>query len=125
MVSILKNFGLLLFQRRPLAMQFAGAIEYFQEEEVIDSFSRVRTKWSTFDLDVADINQDSFQNAISDASNSENLLSDMKFFSTNAIVGTGVLEMIDSIIQNKLLKDSKQQKTNDQHKPIKRRIRRF
>jgi GTPase SAR1 family protein len=126
LVSILKNFGLLLFQRRPLAMQFAGAIEYFQEEETVDSFGRVRTKWNAFDLDVADINQDNFQSAISDASNSENLLSDMKFFSTNAIAGTGVLEMIDSIVQDKLLKDSKQrQKADDQHKPIKRRIRRF
>lgn len=123
-VAILKDFSSLLFQRRPLAMQFAGGIEYFHEEKTSDSFERVRTKWNAFDLDVALVNKQNFQNAINDASNSENLLSEMKFFSTNAIIGTGVLEVMDSIIQEKLLKDSNQQQAK-KDQTIKRRIRRF
>ena len=126
MFSILQNFGALLFQRRPLAMQFAGGIEYLQDEESSDSFGRIRSKWSTYDLDIADITPEIFQSALNDASNSQNLLGDLKYFSTNAIVGTGVFDMMNSIIQDKLLTASKQQKaSNEDHKPIKRRIRRF
>jgi GTPase SAR1 family protein len=125
MFSILQNFGALLFQRRPLAMQFAGGIEYLQDEESSDSFGRIRVKWSNYDLDIADITPEIFQSALIDASNSQNLLADLKYFSTNAIAGTGVFDMMDSIIQDKLLIASKQESSNEDHKPIKRRIRRF
>ncbi len=119
-----KNFSNLLFQRRPLAMQYSGGIEFFQHEGAGDSFGRVRDKWGDFGISLP-ISETELNSAIKNTASASEILSEMgDFFHTNALVGDGVLEMIDSVIQKSLIKigDPDYQKKRT---VIKRKIRKF
>jgi len=127
MVAIMKELGDLLFQRRPLAIQYTGGIEYIQEGDQTDSFGRVRSKWDVFGFDLKLLTSESIESAIVSAGNSRNLLSDMGYFhSTDALKGIGVQEILDKILSDKLpeltIDDSK---LKDDTSVIKRKIRRF
>ncbi|MHA2055162.1 MAG: hypothetical protein ACW99F_16405, partial [Candidatus Hodarchaeales archaeon] len=93
MVAIMKEFGGLLFQRRPLAIQYSGGIEYMHEGSQSDSFGRVRAKWKKFDLELKTITPEEIKAAIVSAGNSRNLISELgSFYSTDALKGIGVPE---------------------------------
>lgn len=118
------NFSNLLFQRRPLAMQYSGGIEFFQHEESSDSFGRVRDKWGDFNISLP-ISETELNSAIKNAASASEILAEMgDFFHTNALIGDGVLEMIDSVIQKSLAKigDPDYQKKRT---VIKRKITKF
>ena len=128
-ITILEDFGKLLFQRRPLAMQYSGGIERFHHNTSdSDSFGRVRAKWFEYSVNFNRLTSENIYSSIASASNARNLLSaDVgEFFSTNALLGTGVMELWDSVIHEKLLKNLKMAtSSNKDRKPKKRRIRKF
>ncbi|MFX0123278.1 MAG: hypothetical protein ACFFAE_06530 [Candidatus Hodarchaeota archaeon] len=125
-MTILEDFGKLLFQRRPLAMQYSGGIEHIIHETTkkSDSFRRVREKWNDYYINFNHLTKDKVNFAIESAANARNLLtSDMgEFFNTNALLGTGIMALWDSIIQEKL-KEATVLKIDKNSK--KRRIRKF
>ena len=127
MIAIMKELGDLLFQRRPLAIQYSGGLEFMEEGKQTDSFGRVRSKWDTFDFDLKLLTSENIEAAIVSAGNSRSLLSGLgQFYSTDALKGTGIQEILDRIILNKLpeitLDDSK---VKNDTSSIKRKIRRF
>ncbi|MHA2224154.1 MAG: hypothetical protein ACXAC8_03045 [Candidatus Hodarchaeales archaeon] len=106
-IHILEEFGKLLFQRRPLAMQYSGGIEQIHHDtKDKDSFARVRAKWIDYNVNFHIINDKIIQSAILAATNAQNLLSEDvgSFFNTNALLGSGIMDMWDSIIQERLTK---------------------
>jgi hypothetical protein len=126
MVGVMNDFGRILFQRRPLAMQFAGGIEYMQEQGESDSFGRVRNKWGAFSLDLTTLNDIEMDGAIASAANARNFLSEMgSFFSTNALQGEGILGVMDSVITEKLKIRGQDQSLSKPARTIKGRIKRF
>jgi len=127
MVAIMKELGDLLFQRRPLAIQYSGGLEFMHEGKQTDSFGRVRSKWDVFDFDLKLLTSESIEAAIVSAGNSRSLLKDMgSFYSTDALKGIGIQEILDRIILDKLpeltIDDSK---LKDDTSVIKRKIKRF
>lgn len=126
MVSVMNDFGKILFQRRPLAMQFAGGIEYMQEQEESDSFGRVRSKWENFSMDLTTLNDIEMDGAIASAANARNFLSEMgSFYSTNALQGEGIFEVMDSVISEKLKIGGRDPSLSKPSRTIKGRIKRF
>ncbi|MFX1506580.1 MAG: hypothetical protein ACFFDC_10805, partial [Promethearchaeota archaeon] len=124
-VTILEEFGKLLFQRRPLAMQYSGGIEQIHETtSESNSFGRVRAKWINFDVYFKHLTREDVNFALESAAKAKNLLtSDMgEIFNTNALVGTGIMALWDSIIQVKLKEAIVSTITE---KPKKRKIRKF
>jgi GTPase SAR1 family protein len=124
-MTVLEAFGNLLFQRRPLAMQYSGGIEQIHETtSESNSFGRVRAKWIDFQVHFNSLTRTNVSFALESAANAKNLLtSDVgEFFNTNALLGTGIMALWDSIIREKLSKaiDFKEDK-----KSKKRRIRKF
>ncbi|MHA2290272.1 MAG: hypothetical protein ACXABG_15915 [Promethearchaeota archaeon] len=126
MVAIMTELGNLLFQRRPLAIQYSGGIEFMDERKQTDSFSRVRSKWDIFDFDLRLLSSESIESAIVSAGNSRNLLADMgTFYSTDALRGIGVQEILDEVILNKLPELMTEDIKSKADPVIKRKIRRF
>ncbi|MFX1515785.1 MAG: hypothetical protein ACFFC6_05705 [Promethearchaeota archaeon] len=124
-LTILEGFGKLLFQRRPLAMQYSGGIEQIHETtSESDSFGRVRSKWIDFQANINSLTKANVSLALDSAADAKNLLtSDLgEFFNTNALLGSGIMALWDSIIREKLSKviDVKKDK-----KSKKRMIRKF
>lgn len=124
-MTILEDFGKLLFQRRPLAMQYSGGIEQIKETTSdSNSFGRVRAKWIDYNVSFNHLTKENVSFAIESAANARNLLTDDvgEFFNTNALLGTGIMALWDSIIQEKL-KETIVLKLDKKSK--KRRIRKF
>ncbi|MFX0208941.1 MAG: hypothetical protein ACFFDT_23355, partial [Candidatus Hodarchaeota archaeon] len=126
MVSIMNDFGNILFQRRPLAIQYSGGIEYMEKTTETDSFARVRSKWMKYWLDFQSLKDSQVETALMSAANARSFLEEMgNFHTTNALQGNGVLEFLDSIIQNKLELAEKEPRLSKPSRPIKRKIKRF
>ncbi|UCG01857.1 MAG: hypothetical protein JSW11_19910 [Candidatus Heimdallarchaeota archaeon] len=124
-ITILEDFGKLLFQRRPLAMQYSGGIEQIYETtSESSSFGRVRVKWIDYDVNFYHLKRENIKFALESAANAKNLLTtDMgEIFNTNALIGTGIMALWDSIIQEKL-KAATALKIDKKSK--KRKIRKF
>lgn len=120
--TIMDEFGKLLFQRRPLAMQYSGGIEMGSFSEEDDPLVRVRNKWINFAVSKDFLFEANIETAINGAVSADEFLSELPdIYNTNALLGTGVLEVMGSIIENCLKKNS--QKGED--KPKKRKIKRF
>ncbi len=118
------DFGSLLFQRRPLAMQYSGGIEFVQREGASDSFTRVRDKWSDYDI-LLPISQEEVKKALVATASASGFLSEIgDFFYTNALTGKGILDMMDSIIQKTIIKMA-DPSFMKKRTVIKRRIRKF
>ncbi|MFW9903325.1 MAG: hypothetical protein ACFFFH_03255 [Candidatus Thorarchaeota archaeon] len=123
--TVLAALGKLLFQRRPLAMQYSGGIEQIHKSTSgSNSFGRVRAKWIDFQVNFNNLTKDKVNFALESAAKAKTLLtSDVgEFFNTNALLGTGIMPLWDSIIREKLNKtiDFKKDKNSK-----KRRIRKF
>ncbi|MHA2204059.1 MAG: hypothetical protein ACW991_10260, partial [Candidatus Hodarchaeales archaeon] len=124
-MTILESFGKLLFQRRPLAMQYSGGIERIHEtKSESNSFGRVRAKWIDYNVNFNHLTKENVSYALKSAANARNLLtSDVgEIFNTNALLGTGIMALWDSIIQEKL-KEATVLKVDKKSK--KRKIRKF
>ena len=124
-ITILEDFGKLLFQRRPLAMQYSGGIEQIHDiTSDSNSFGRVRAKWINYSVNFNQLTKDNVNFALESAANAKNLLTaDIgNLFSTNALVGTGIMALWDSIIQEKLKEATV---LREDKKPKKRKIRKF
>ncbi|MHA2248458.1 MAG: hypothetical protein ACXADY_26150 [Candidatus Hodarchaeales archaeon] len=122
--EIWSDFGSLLFQRRPLAMQYSGGIEHVESEGYNDSLVRVREKWSDYDV-LLPISQEEIEEALVATASASGFLSEIgDFFYTNALSGNGILKMMDSIIQKTMIKidDPSFQKKRTE---TKRRIKKF
>ncbi|MFX0174069.1 MAG: hypothetical protein ACFE9L_19460 [Candidatus Hodarchaeota archaeon] len=126
MISIMNDFGNILFQRRPLAMQYSGGIEYMEKITETDSFARVRSKWMKYWLDFQSLKDSQVETALMSAANARGFLEEMgDFHSTNALQGNGVLELINSVIQKKLELTEKDPRLSKPSRLIKRKIKRF
>jgi GTPase SAR1 family protein len=126
MISIMNDFGNILFQRRPLAMQYSGGIEYMEKTTETDSFARVRTKWMKYWLNFQSLRDSQVETALMSAANARSFLEEMgDFHTTNALQGNGVLELMDSVIQKKLELAEKEPRLSKPSRTIKRRIKRF
>ncbi|MHA1227189.1 MAG: GTPase domain-containing protein [Candidatus Hodarchaeales archaeon] len=126
MVEVMKKFGYLLFQRRPLAIQYSGGIEYTSSGSEGDSFSRVRDKWRDYALDISKVTPNKVEAAIMAAGNSRSFLKQMGgFHSTNGLTGEGILEILDFTIRDKIESAEKQPDKNQTYQVIRRKIKRF
>lgn len=118
------KFKSILFQSRPLAMQYSTESSSISNEDDSDMYGRIRDNWQFFGVDLP-IPKDLVKFAIEKAGCTGELLSEMEaVFDTNALLGSGILMMIDHIIQDTLIKigDSSAQKVKE---PIRRQFRRF
>ncbi|MHA1972597.1 MAG: GTPase domain-containing protein [Candidatus Hodarchaeales archaeon] len=126
MVEVMKKFGYLLFQRRPLAIQYSGGIEYTSKGSEGDSFGRVREKWSEYSLDTTKVTQNKVEASIMAAGNSRSFLKQMgEFYSTNGLTGEGILEILDFAIRDKIESAEKQPDNSQKSQVIRRKIKRF
>jgi len=124
-ITILEDLGKLLFQRRPLAMQYSGGIEQIHETTSDNnSFGRVRAKWINYKVNFNQLTKENMNFALESAANAKNLLTtDIgEIFHTNALVGTGIMALWDSIIQEKLKETTV---LREDKKLKKRKIRKF
>ncbi|MFX1285920.1 MAG: hypothetical protein ACFFB5_19920 [Promethearchaeota archaeon] len=91
--------------RRLLAIPNSGGIEHIHDEtSEHDSFVRVRSKWVDYDVKFNYLTNERIKFALESAANARNLLTaDLgELFDTNALIGTGIMDLWDSIIQEKL-----------------------
>ncbi len=125
MISVMEDFGSLLFQRRPLALQYGGAIEYTSEKSERDPFLRVREKWNNYTCTLSSLNSESIDSAIKAAGNARVFLAQMgTFYSTNALNGLGIIELFETIIKKKL-EENVVISTDRPEGVIRRKIKRF
>ena len=125
MVSLMEDFGSLLFQRRPLALQYGGAIEYTSEKSEGDPFLRVRKKWNNYTCTLSSLNSERIESAIMAAGNARGFLEQMgTFYSTNALNGLGIIELFETIIKKKL-EENVEISTDKSEGVIRRKIKRF
>lgn len=118
----LERFKSLIFEQRPLALQYLRGMSVFQKLEIFDdSYERIRSKWIGYEVNFPTI-RENIEIAISNAGKADEILNEMPSnFSTNAILGTGVRELFDSIISKTIL-DSSLRVTK---KSVRKRIHRF
>ncbi len=94
-----ERFKAILFQSRPLAIQYSGGA---QQDEEKTSYEHVRDKWGEFGMNFP-IQEEAIRDALYSMANAGKLLDEMgAFFNTNALSGSGIIKMIDSIIQETL-----------------------
>ena len=118
------DFKDLLFQYRPLAIQYSMKSDLARKEEDSDIYGRIREKWLYFAVNLP-IPEELVMLAIEKAGSAGDFLSEMEaVFDTNALMGSGILKIIDHITQEALIKigESSIQKTKE---PIRRQFRRF
>lgn len=98
-----QNFKSLIFLQRPLALQYLRGFSAFQKQETyIGSYERVRTNWIGYEAKFP-IKYEEIESAIIKAGEGNKILEEMPYYySTNAIMGTGVLELFDSMISQAL-----------------------
>ena len=89
-----------------------------------NSFGRVRAKWINYMVNFNQLTKENMKFALESAANAKNLLTtDIgEIFHTNALVGTGIMALWDSIIQEKLKEATV---LREERKPRKRKIRKF
>ncbi len=124
--QIFDNFCSILYRNRPLAMQYTGGIGNVQliEEEEPTFFGRVREKWGEFGATLP-ITKEAVESALTRAASAGELLAEMgDFFYTNALSGNGIMEMMDSIIQETLTK-IEDPSFKEKRMPMKRKIKKF
>jgi GTPase SAR1 family protein len=120
--QVWEDLRTLLYQTRPLAIQYSvgGRIKHQNGEPA--HLSRVRDKWFEFGLNLP-ITSEYTKFALRRTANAEELLAEMgDRFNTNALSGAGVLKMLDFIIQEtlKILKGP-----NQKERRAKRELKRF
>jgi len=104
----------ILFQFRPLAIQYSNSIDD------PDIHGKIREKWGPFGVELP-ILEELVRLATEKAGCAGEILSDMEIFNTNALMGNGILEMFNHIIQETLIKNEiSQEKTK-----VRRQFRRF
>ena len=116
-----ERFKSILFQSRPLAIQYSGGV---QQDEEQTSYDHVRDKWSEFSRNFP-IPAEAIMEALNSMANAGKLLVEMgAFFDTNALSGSGIFKMIDSILQETL---SRREDPNlqDTKRSLKGKIRKF
>ena len=97
--QIWERFKSILFQSRPLAIQYSGE---GQQDDDQTSLGRVREKWQQFGLNFP-ISKDAVMDALHSTANAGKLLDEMGiYFDTNALTGSGIIKIMDSIIQKTL-----------------------
>ncbi|MFX0123285.1 MAG: hypothetical protein ACFFAE_06565 [Candidatus Hodarchaeota archaeon] len=122
--QIWEDFRDLLFQNRPLAVQYLGGIKRIQQDDESTYFGRVRDRWRKFGLDLP-ITAEDIRFALHRTANAEELLSEMgDRFDTNALSGDGILKLMDFIIQERFskLEDLTQK---EKRRIMKRKLERF
>ncbi|MFX1515780.1 MAG: hypothetical protein ACFFC6_05680 [Promethearchaeota archaeon] len=119
--NVWEDFRTVLYQTRPLAVQYSGGSIKQQNDESAHVRS-IRDKWKKYGLRMP-ITPEDLRFALHRTGNAEELLNEMgDRFDTNALSGDGILEMLESIIQETLrkLKD-----TNQKERRVKRELKRF
>ncbi len=99
-----EDFKSSIFKQRPLALQYLRGLSAFQKHETNDdSYERIRLNWISYEADFPIIHEELVK-AIKSAGNAQEILKKMPGnFSTNAIIGTGVLELFNAIIAKAIL----------------------
>jgi hypothetical protein len=107
-----------LYQTRPLAVQYSVG----EHDDESAHLNQVRERWHKFGLNLP-ITSEDINFALHRTANAEELLMEMgDRFDTNALSGYGILQMLESIIQETLkkLKDPGQRK-----RTVKRELKKF
>ncbi|MFW9906242.1 MAG: hypothetical protein ACFFFH_18120 [Candidatus Thorarchaeota archaeon] len=93
------QFKSLIFQQRPLAFQYLRGFSAFQPlETYLSLHERVRAKWIGYEA-TSPIKYEEIQSAFIKAGEGNRILEKMPlYYSTDAIMGIGVLELFSSII---------------------------
>lgn len=110
-----------LFQFRPLAIQYSISTIAAPEEDDLEVYDRIRENWAFFGVKLP-LNEEMVRFAIEKAGCAEELLTELgSFFDTNALNGIGILDMIDHMIGQSLIKFE----TSGEKEPVKRKLKRF
>ena len=116
-----KKFRSMLFQSRPLVIQYSGG---FQQNDEISYYGRVRDKWREFGLNLP-ISKEAIATTLHRTASAGELLGKMgDYFDTNALSGNGIMKMMDSIIQETLAK-FEDPNLQDKRRLIKRKVKKF
>ncbi len=116
-----KKFRSMLFQTRPLAIQYSGG---FQQNDEITYYGRIRDKWREFGLNLP-ISKEAIATTLHRTANTGELLGKMgDYFDTNAISGNGIMKMMDFIVQETLAK-FEDPNLQDKRRLIKRKVKKF
>lgn len=101
-----EDFMNLIYQQRPLALQYVKSIGIFQNIDCTDdSFNEVRVTWQDYKLHFQRI-RETIQDAIKLVGETDLVIESIgKFFSTNAVEGKGIEELFNAIIQYCLQKE--------------------
>lgn len=120
--QVWEDFRTLLYQTRPLAVQYSvgGRVKHQDDESA--HFKRVRDEWNKFRLNLP-ITTENIRFALHRTGNAEELLNEMgDRFDTNALSGDGILKMLESIIQETL---KKLKGPSQKEKRVKHELKRF
>ncbi|MFW9903418.1 MAG: hypothetical protein ACFFFH_03735 [Candidatus Thorarchaeota archaeon] len=120
--QVWEDFRTMLYQTRPLAVQYSVGGRIKQQNDESAHLERVRDKWHYFGLNLP-ITTEDIRFALHRTGNAEELLNEMgNHFDTNALSGDGILKVLDYIIQETLkkTKDPSQRK-----RTVKRELKRF
>jgi GTPase SAR1 family protein len=121
MGELWENLKKKLFQFRPLAMQYSISPIAAPEDDDFEVYDRIRENWAFFGVELP-LNEEMVRFAIEKAGCAEELLTELgSFFDTNALNGIGILEMIDHMIRQTLIK----LKSSSDKKPVRRQLKRF
>ncbi|MFX1286500.1 MAG: Rab family GTPase [Promethearchaeota archaeon] len=94
----------ILFQSRPLAIQYSGGTSTIAENDESTYYGRVRDKWREFGLNLP-VSEEVIKTALHQTASAGELLKEMgEYFDTNALSGQGIMNMMDSIIQETITK---------------------
>ncbi len=120
-----EDFMNLIYQQRPLALQYGKSIGIFQNIDYTDdSYNGVRVTWQDYKLHFQRI-RETIQDAIKLVGETDSVIGSIgKFFSTNAVEGKGIEELFNAIIQD-CLKEEKDPSITGEVRRTRDRIKRF
>ncbi len=120
--QVWEDLRTVLYQSRPLAVQYSVGGKIKQQDDESAHLRRVRDKWCKFGLNLP-ITTEDIRFALHRTANAEELLNEMgNRFDTNALSGDGVLQMLESIIQETL---TKLKEPSRKERRVKRELKRF
>ncbi|MFX0090388.1 MAG: hypothetical protein ACFFBD_01400, partial [Candidatus Hodarchaeota archaeon] len=116
-ITFFENFGKLLFERRPTAMQFAGGIIGTLNTAKTNPEERVRTKWGDYWLKLEDLTEAAIKEALNEASKTTELLQVISeslgtgLYILNALDSDKVIGLFEDIIDKKIIEQRKKKVT--------------